>query len=97
MDIKLGKSHRLRLEKGDYEKLKSDGKLLECFKLTPDLDLQVMVQVEAELVKSFFQHSKNNISFVLSSADFELMQSKTLKKSGIAVGDFLIQVDLCNR
>lgn len=94
MDIKIGKFNRIRLAVRDYNTLQNDGVISEEFKISDAVQIIVIISVESGLLASVFKSVGNNLYFILSHEDFNKMKNKDVRKLGVNVGDYRLQLDL---
>lgn len=94
MDIKLGKKNRLRLDEGDCQLLQNGLALKRSFEVTPDLRIEVNVVMSSPEETSDLQSTGNRITLFLSPEDLTALSEGNLKREGLWVGSYQVQVDL---
>lgn len=94
MDIKIGKTHRVRLDKNDLMQLKTNNSLAENFQISPSISFVTEVVCNKNNKRSQILFNQNKVIFFLSESDLYEISEGKLKKEGLNLDSYNIQVDL---
>ena len=94
MELKIGKMNRLRMNEQEYSLLSKERCIGEKFQITPNLNLDVKIELQQDETGSQIEFTKGEIKIQLSQQDCDLLVDKNQKRNGIQLAHYFVQVDV---